>query len=212
MGQHMRIRFLALIGLLLGLLILVIATLTAHTAALQSFRDADAQARRQDKSVASNSLQPCANPTVQVTVPSRVLLDGEAETVTIRVTNTDTVECDLTVSLVAPAFRLQPADNQRLVQLTPTASEELRWSVRPTTTGTATLAVTTGNASEQVGVSIISGNGFVPPQRATANYLGIFLGAALAVASLLWWNALQARRARSAPPSAPEPPSSPPAP
>jgi hypothetical protein len=196
----MRFRVLALGGLLLGLVILVVATLTAHTAALQSFRDADELARRQDKSVASNSLQPCANPKVQVTVPTRVLLDGEAETVTVRVTNTDRVECDLTLSLVAPAFRLQPADNQRLVQLTPTASEELRWSMRPTTTGTATLAVTTGNASEQVGVSVISGNGFVPPQRATANYLGILFGALLAVASLLWWSALQLRVARTAPP------------
>jgi hypothetical protein len=209
----MRFRFLAIIGLLLGLLILLIATFTAHTAALQSFRDADAQARQQDKSVASNSLQSCANPKVQVTAPTRVLLDGEAETITIRVTNTDTVECDITLSLVAPAFRLQPADNHRLVQLTPTASEELRWTVRPTTTGTATLAVTTGNTSEQLGVSVISGNGFAPPQHATANYLGILLGALLAVASLLWWGALQARAARTVPQSAPSsPPTSPPPP
>jgi hypothetical protein len=206
----MRFRFLAIIGLLLGLLILLIATFTAHTAALQSFRDADQQARRQDKSVASNSLQPCANPQVRIAVPTRMLLEGEAETITIRVTNTDRVECDITLSLVAPAFTLQPADNQRLVQLTPTTSAELHWSVRPITTGTATLAVTTGNTSEQLGVSVISGNGFVPPQQATANYLGILFGALLAVASLLWWSALQSRAARSAPQSAPSsPPTSP---
>jgi hypothetical protein len=206
----MRFRFLAIIGLLLGLLILLLATFTAHTAALQSFRDADAQARRQDKSVASNSLQPCANPQVRIAVPTRVLLEGEAETITIRVTNTDRVECDITLSLVAPAFTLQPADNQQLVQLTPTTSVELKWSVRPTTTGTATLAVTTGNTSEQLGVSVISGNGFVPPQHATTNYLGILFGALLAVASLLWWGALQSRGARAAPQSAPSsPPTSP---
>jgi hypothetical protein len=206
----MRFRFLAIIGLLLGLLILLIATFTAHTAALQSFRDADEQARRQDKSVASNSLQPCANPQVRIAVPTRVLLDGEAETITIRVTNTDRVECDITLSLVAPAFTLQPADNQQLVQLTPTESMELRWSLRPTATGTATLAVTTGNTSEQLGVSVLSGNGFVPPQHATTNYLGILFGALLAVASLLWWGALQSRAARSAPQSAPNsPPTSP---
>jgi heme exporter protein D len=216
----MRGRFLALAGLLLGLLILVVATFTAHTAALQGFRDADAQARRQDKSVASNSLQSCANPQVRVSVPTRVLLEGEAETITIRVTNTDRVECDLTLSLVAPAFTLQPADNQRLIQLTATASEELTWSVRPTTTGTATLAVTTGNASEQLGVSVLGGNGFVPPQRATANYLSILFGALLAVASLLWWITLLTRQAnnagtaRTAPASAPPttPPPAPPAP
>jgi heme exporter protein D len=208
----MRVRFLALAGLLLGLLILVVATVTAHTAALQSFRDADQQARRQDKSVASTSVQPCANPQVRLDLPTRVLLEGEAETITIRVTNTDTVECDITLSLVAPAFTLQPADNQRLVQLTPTASAELSWSLRPTATGTSTLAVTTGNTSEQRGVSVLSGNGFVPPQRATANYLGILLGALLAVASLLWWGALQSRGARTAPPSAPAPPNSAPAP
>jgi hypothetical protein len=215
----MRFRFLAIGGLLLGLLILLIATFTAHTAALQSFRDADEQARRQDKSVASNSLQPCANPQVRIAVPTRVLLEGEAETITIRVTNTDTVECDITLSLVAPAFTLQPADNHRLVQLTPTSSAELTWSVRPTTTGTATLAVTTGNTSEHLGVSVISGNGFVPPQHATANYLGILFGALLAVASLLWWGALQSRAAQTAlqppsaqrsPPTSPEPPPTPP--
>ena len=205
----MRFRFLAIIGLLLGLLILLIATFTAHTAALQSFRDADEQARRQDKSVASNSLQPCANPQVRIAVPTRVLLEGEAETITIRVTNTDRVECDITLSLVAPAFTLQPADNQQLVQLTPTTSAELMWSVRPTTTGTATLAVTTGNTSEQLGVTVLSGNGFVPPQHATANYLGILFGALVAVASLLWWSALRVRVARSAPPSAPNAPPTP---
>ena len=118
----MRLRFLALTGLLLGLLLLLVSTVTAHTAALQSFRDADQQARQQDKSIASSSLQPCANPQVRLDLPTRVLLEGEAETLTIRVTNTDTVECDITLSLVAPAFRLQPADNQRLVQLEPTAS------------------------------------------------------------------------------------------
>jgi len=197
----MRSRYLAIGGLILGILLLVFSTLTAHTAALQGFRDADQRARQQDKSVASNSLQPCANPQVRVDIPTRVLLDAEAETITIRVTNTDTVECDITLSLVAPAFTLQPADNQRLVQLTPTTSAELRWSVRPTTTGTATLAVTTGNTSEQLGVSVISGNGFVPPQRATANYLGILFGALVAVASLLWWSALRPRGARMGTPA-----------
>jgi hypothetical protein len=194
----MRLRILALAGLLLALLLLTFFTLTAHTAALQSFRDADQQARRQDKSVASTSLQPCANPQVRLDLPTRVLLEGETETITIQVTNADTVECDITLSLVAPAFTLQPADNQRLVQLTPTTSAELRWTLRPIATGTSTLAVTTGNTSEQRGVSVLSGNGFVPPQRATANYVGILLGALVAVGCLLWWGTLQTRSARSA--------------
>jgi hypothetical protein len=208
----MRLRILALAGLLLGLLVLTFFTLTAHTAALQSFRDADQQARRQDKSVASTSLQPCANPQVRLDLPMRVLLEGETETITIHVTNTDTVECDITLSLVAPAFRLQPADNQQLVQLTPTSSAELRWSLRPTGTGTSTLAVTTGNTSEQRGVSVISGNGFAPPQRATANYVGILLGALVAVGSLLWWSALQTRHARGAGTVRSAPATAPPAP
>jgi hypothetical protein len=208
----MRFRFLAIGGLILGLLMLVFFTITAYTATLQSFRDADQQARQQDKSVASNSLQPCANPQVRIDVPIRVLLDSEPETITIQVTNTDTVECDITLSLVAPAFTLQPADNQRLVQLAPTTSADLHWSVRPTRTGTATLAVTSGNTSEQLGVSVISGNGFAPPQRATANYLGILFGAFVAMASLLWWSALQSRGARMGGPAQttrPSPPTSP---
>ena len=133
---------------------------------------------------------------MRLDLPTRVLLEGEAETLTIRVTNTDTVECDITLSLVAPAFRLQPADNQRLVQLEPTASAEARWNLTPTTTGTSTLAVTTGNTSEQRGVSVITGNGFAPPQRATINYLGILFGALLAIGSLLGWITLQTRQRR----------------
>ena len=208
----MRLRILALAGLLLGLLLLTFSTVTAHTAALQSFRDADQQARRQDKSVASTSLQPCANPQVRLDLPTRVLLEGETETITIQVTNVDTVECDITLSLVAPAFRLQPADNQQLVQLTPTSSAELRWSLRPTATGTSTLAVTTGNTSEQRGVSVLSGNGFAPPQRATANYVGILVGALVAMGSLLWWGALQTRHARGAGTARPAPSTAPPVP
>ena len=207
----MRPRLLTLCGLLLGMLILLAATLTAPTAALAVFRAAEQQALRQDKAVASNSQQPCANPQLRVDAPERVLLDSETETVTILVTNTDAVECDITVSLVAPAFTLQPADNQQLVQLTPTASANLRWTVRPKGTGTATLAVTTGNASQQVGISIISGNGFVPPQRATLNYVGILLGALLALGSLLLWSLVLSRgvRATSTPTPTPIPTASP---
>jgi hypothetical protein len=191
----MRLRLLTSGGLLLGVAILLAATLTAPSTALAGFRAADQQARQQDKSVASNSAQPCANPQLRVDAPARVLLDSEAETITIRVTNTDAVECDLTLSLVAPAFTLQPADNQQLVQLSPTASAELHWSVRPKGTGTATLAVTTGNASQQLGMSVVSANGFVPPQRATLNYVGILLGALLALASLLFGGPLSSRDA-----------------
>jgi hypothetical protein len=191
----MRLRLLTIGGLLLGVAILLAATLTAPSSALAGFRAADQQARQQDKSVASNSAQPCANPQLRVEAPARVLLDSEAETITIRVTNTDAVECDLTLSLVAPAFTLQPADNQQLVQLSPTASAELHWSVRPKGTGTATLAVTTGNASQQLGMSVVSANGFVPPQRATLNYVGILLGALLALASLLFGGPLSSRHA-----------------
>ncbi len=195
----MRLRLLTISGLLLGVLILLAATLTTPTAALAGFRTAEQHALEQDKGVASNSQQPCANPQLRVDAPERVLLESETETVTIRVTNTDTVECDLTVSLVVPAFTLQPADNQQLVRLTPTTSATLRWSVRPKALGTATLAVTTGNASQQVGISVVSGNGFVPPQRATLNYVGILLGALLALGSLLLWGAAQTRSTRASP-------------
>lgn len=203
----MRLRLLTLCGLLLGVLILLAATLTAPTAALAGFRAAEQQALQQDKGVASNSQQPCANPQLRVDAPERVLLDSETETITIRVTNTDTVECDLTVSLVAPAFTLQPTDNQQLVRLTPTTSANLRWTVRPKGAGTATLAVTTGNASQQVGISVVSGNGFVPPERATLNYVGILLGALLALGSLLLWSLALSRRvgATSTPTPTPTP-------
>src|SRR5262249_60128034 len=63
-------------------------------------------------------------------------------------------------------------------------------------------AVTTGNTSEQRGVSVLSGNGFAPPQRAPANSAGLLVGARVAVGSLLWWGALPAQTApQSGPPS-----------
>lgn len=182
----MRQRLLTIGGVLLGLVILLAATITAPTAALSDFRAAEQQALQQDKGVASNSQQPCSNPLVRVTAPERVLQEGERETLTIHVTNTDTVECDLTLSLVAPAFTLQPTDNQQLVRLSPTASADVRWTIKPKGTGTTTIAVTTGNVSQQVGISVVSGNAFVPPQRATLNYLGIVLGALLAIGALLF--------------------------
>jgi hypothetical protein len=191
----MRIRIFSILGLILGLLILVSATLNAPSAALDGYRDAERQARQQDKSVASNSQQPCSNPLVRIDAPDRVLQAGEAEQITIQVTNVDTIECDITVGLVAPDFALQPADNQQLVRLVPAASASIRWTVRAKDTGTATLAVATGNASQQVGVAVISGNGFFPPQRATINYVGIFLGALLVIASLLPWAFPRSRQA-----------------
>jgi hypothetical protein len=49
-----------------------------------------------------------------------VLSVSQTEAIRTQVTNQDTVECDITLSLVAPNFKLQPADNQRLLQLEPT--------------------------------------------------------------------------------------------
>jgi hypothetical protein len=88
---------------------------------------------------------------------------------------------------VAPNFTLQPADNQRLVQLQPTESITVAWDVTPATVGLFTLAFTAGNASAQIGINVVSASGIIPPQPQTFNYLAIFFGFLLAVLSLLAW-------------------------
>lgn len=181
----MRVKLIAILGVLIGVGILVAATLTVNGTVLHSFQTLDQQARAQDKSVASTSAQPCANPRLQVSAPTRVLLDSETEALRIRVTNDDTVQCDITVSLVAPKFTLQPTDNQQLISLTPTASNSLTWTVTPTAVGLYTLAFSAGNASQQIGVSIVSGNGFTPIQPQTLNYVAIFVGMLIALGSLV---------------------------
>jgi len=183
----MRVHILALVGALLGAFILIIATLSVNGATLQSFQTLDHQARLQDKSVASTSPQPCANPRLQVNAPNRVLMVSETEAISTQVTNQDTVACDITLSLVAPTFTLQPKDNQRLIQLAPTASSTVTWRVTPTTVGLATLAFTAGNASERIGLNVMSGNGFIPYQSQTFDYLAIFFGFLLTLASLAAW-------------------------
>ena len=186
----MRIRIFAIIGALIGAFILVIATLSVNGTTLQSFQKLDQQARQQDKGVASTSAQPCANPRLQVNAPIRVLMVSQTESISTQVTNEDTVECDIALSLVAPTFTLQPKDNQRLIALAPTHSTTLTWKVTPTTVGLATLAFTAGNASEQIGLNVVSGNGFFPYQSQTFDYLAIFFGFLLtlgSVAAWLWW-------------------------
>ena len=186
----MRIHIFAIIGALIGAFILIIATLSVNGTTLHSFQTLDQQARAQDKGVASTSAQPCANPRLQVNAPIRVLMVSETEAISTQVTNQDTVLCDITLSLVAPTFTLQPKDNQRLIQLAPTASSTVTWRVTPTAVGLATLAFTAGNASDQIGLSVMSGNGFIPYQSQTFDYLAIFFGFLLTLASLaawLWW-------------------------
>src|SRR5271165_1675542 len=170
----MRVRILALVGALIGAIILVVATLSVNGTTLQSFQRLDQQARQQDKGVASTSAQPCANPRLAVNAPIRVLMVSQTESISTQVTNDDTVECDITLSLVAPTFTLQPKDNQRLIALAPTHSSTLTWKVTPTTVGLATVAVTAGNASEQIGVTVVSVNEFSPYQSQTVDYLAIF--------------------------------------
>ena len=185
----MRVRIIAALGALVGTLILIIATLSVNGATLQSFQTLDQQARAQDKGVASTSAQPCANPRLQVNAPIRVLSVSQTEAIHTQVTNQDTVECDITLSLVAPNFKLQPADNQRLLQLQPTQSGTVTWNVTPMSEGHFTLAVTAGNASEQTGINVVSANGIIPFQPQTLAYLAIFFGFLLAVLSLSpgWW-------------------------
>jgi hypothetical protein len=220
----MRIRILALVGALIGAVILVVATLSVNGTTLHSFQTLDQQARTQDKGVASTSPQPCANPRLQVNAPIRVLMVSQTEAISTQVTNQDAVECDITLSLVAPNFTLQPRDNQRLIQLAPTQSSTLTWRVTPTAVGLATLAFTAGNAAAQIGVSVMSGNGFIPAQPQTFDYLAIFFGFLLtlgAVVAWQWWPTRRSTPQRTqttesstpatpvrpsiSPPSAPEP-------
>jgi hypothetical protein len=170
-----------------GTLILILATLSVNGTTLQSFQTLDQQARAQDKGFASTSPQPCANPRLQVNAPIRVLWVSQTETIRTQVTNQDTIECDMTLSLVAPDFRLQPADNQRLLQLEPTESGTVTWNVTPMSVGHFTLAITAGNAAEQIGINVVSANGIIPLQPQTLDYLAIFFGFLLAVVSLLAW-------------------------
>ena len=183
----MRVRIIATLGALVGTLILIVATLSVNGTTLQSFQTLDQQARAQDKGVASTSAQPCANPRIQVSAPIRVLSVSQTEAIRTQVTNQDTVECDITLSLVAPNFKLQPADNQRLLQLEPNQSDTVTWRVTPTSVGHFTLAVTAGNASEQTGINVVSANGILPLQPQTFNYLAIFFGFLLVVLSLVGW-------------------------
>ena len=181
----MRIQFFAILGAIVGIVILVVVTLTLNTTTLQTFQTLSQQAHSQDKGVASTSQQPCANPRLLVTAPIRVLLKSQTEAITLQVTNLDTVECDITVSLVAPRFTLQPKDNQQLLALASSSSRALVWRVTPTALGLFTLAFTAGAANQQVGINVISGNAFLPAQPQTLNYVGIFFGQLLSLASLL---------------------------
>ena len=190
----MRIPILASLGALIGAFILVVATLTVNGTTLQSFQTRDQQARQQDKEVASTSPQPCANPRLQVNAPIRVLLESQTEAISTEVTNEDTVECDITLSLVAPNFTLQPTNNQRLIALAPSESSTLTWRVTPTAAGLFTLAFTAGNAAAQIGVSVVSGNGFIPAQPQTFNYVAIFFGFLVSLLSLVAWQRWSSRR------------------
>ena len=218
-----RVHVFAILGALIGAVILVIATLSVNGTTLQNFQTLDHQARAQDKGVASTSPQPCANPRLQVNAPIRVLMVSQTEAISTQVTNQDTVECDITLSLVAPSFTLQPKDNQRLIQLAPTHSSTLTWRVTPTTSGLFTLEFTAGNASQQIGLSVMSGNGFIPYQPQTFDELAIFFGFLLMLGSLAawqWWPTRRSSPQRTqrtvgtpatpvhpsvSPPSAPEP-------
>jgi hypothetical protein len=192
----MRVRIITMLGVLIGTIILVVATLAVNGTTLHSFQTLDQQARQQDKGIASTSAQPCANPRIQVSAPIRVLQDAQTEAILVQVTNQDTVECDIILSLVAPNFKLQPADNQRLLALEPTQSSTLTWKVTPTVVGLFALAFTAGNASAQIGINVVSGNGFVPIQAQTFNYLAIFFGFLLSLVSLAAWQ-LWSNRSRA---------------
>jgi hypothetical protein len=183
----MRASILAVVGALIGAALLVVATLAVNGTTLHNFQSLDQQARSQDKGVASTSAQPCANPRIQVSAPIRVLQVSETEAIHVQVTNQDSVECDITLSLVASDFSLKPTDNQRLIQLEPTKSSTLIWKVTPTTVGLFTLAFTAGNASEQIGMNVISASGFIPFQPQTIDYLGIFFGFLLTIVCLFAW-------------------------
>jgi len=183
----MRMRIIAALGAVVGTLILIVATHSVNGVTLQSFQTLDQQARAQDKGFASTSAQPCANPCLQVSAPIRVLSASQTEAIHTQVTNQDTIECDITLSLVAPNFTLQPKDNQCLLQLEPTQSGTVTWNVTPTSVGHFTLAVTAGNASEQIGINVVSANSIIPLQPQTFNYLAIFFGLLLVVLSLVAW-------------------------
>ena len=122
----------------------------------------------------------------------------ETEAISTQVTNQDTVMCDITLSLVAPTFTLQPRDNQRLIQLAPTASVTRDLSGTPTAVGLPTLAFTAGNANkladrpqrhEWQWVRPLS----VPDLRLSGDFFGFLL----TLASLVAWQWWPNRRTRT---------------
>jgi cytosine/uracil/thiamine/allantoin permease len=62
--------------------------------------------------------------------------------------------------------------------------------------GLFTLAFTAGYASVQIGINVVSGNGFIPFQAQTFNYLAIFFGFLLSLVSLAAWQ-LWSNRSRA---------------
>ena len=81
----MRVHIFAILGALIGVFILIIATLSVNGTTLHSFQRLDHQARAQDKGVASTSPQPCANPRLQVNAPNRVLMVSQTEAISTQV-------------------------------------------------------------------------------------------------------------------------------
>lgn len=193
----MRLRLGMFLGLLLGLVIFVLSLLTLNGNSLQSFRDLDHQARQQDTGLAAATQQPCANPRLTIAPTDRVLFNAQTEEVTLSVSNTDIVHCDITVTLDAPKFHLQPNSAQQIVALAPTSSGTVSWKVTPTANGTSTLTFTAGNASQRIGVSVIDGNGFAFGQGTFLNYVGVVLGVVLALIALLGMLVLQGQGTRA---------------
>ena len=138
------------------------------------------------KSLGPGAGVPCPHPLEQVGLNRRTMAEKESQALTVVLGNLDSsADCEVTVSLSAPNFDINPANPDRVV--TVPAGEKAAttaWVLSSREAGNYEVVVTAGFDVQVMGIRVTNLLGLSAPEAKILSYIGYFLGPML---SLPWW-------------------------
>lgn len=122
----------------------------------------------------------------EASVPRRTMTEQDTQSLTVVLANdSGPGVCETTLYVAAPNFILSPAGTERQVSLEAGATPlTMIWIISPLQTGSFEIAVSAGNQSQTIGVTVTNILGLTAAQAQLLSYLAIFFGPMLTAP---WW-------------------------
>lgn len=131
--------------------------------------------------VVSGDVPPCA---WDVSVQNRVMTENHSQAIVVNATNAMDVDCQSTVSLLAPGFNVTPHKDEQVIKAQANGKGSVAWIATANDPGDYEMVVTDGIDTRVVGITVTNLLGLTALQAQILAMAGSIFGPML---SIPWW-------------------------